>query len=93
MNSASFMCTISRIDLPLLKKKKWYAPLSQYKASFDPILSLASLLFHLHDEENGKGWNLEVAQEKIVVATIVITFVANICQKVVTLGYLGLDLQ
>ena len=41
----------------------------------------------------GGEWNLEVAQEKIVVATIVITFVANICQKVVTLGYLGLDLQ
>ena len=41
-----------------------------------PFLTLASLLFHLHDEENGEGRNLEVAQEKIEVATMVRKFAA-----------------
>ena len=57
-----------------------------------PFLSPASILFHFRNEENVEGWNLEVAQEKIVLALMVRKFVA-VRPKVVTLGYLGLYLQ
>ena len=65
---------------------------SFFSSPSTPFLSSASILFHFHDKENVEGCNLEVAQEKIVIAPMVRKFVV-VRQKVVTLGYLGLDLQ